>query len=145
MTPFDFRTLRLSPERYTAAFEAGDRLGSLVGARCVALSDVDCVYEYEVSPEHFNPNGVLHGGALFTVMDSSQGLFMHAILDERFVGSVTGTATIRYEKPVTEGTVSIRTVLDRQEGRKYFLRSVASQNGVAVASLDEVWIAIERT
>jgi uncharacterized protein (TIGR00369 family) len=142
MTQFDFRSLRREKDRYVSAFEASDHLGSLVGATCVSLTDSECVYEYEVSARHLNPNGVLHGGALFTVMDSSQGLFIHFILDQQYRGGVTGTATVRYEKPVLAGKVSIRTHLERREGRKYFIRSVARQDEQVVATLDEVWIAI---
>jgi uncharacterized protein (TIGR00369 family) len=143
MPPFDFRKLRRSKAEYISTFEAGDRLGAMIGARCVSLSESECVYAYDVSPQHYNPNAVLHGGTLFTVIDSSQGMFMHYILDERFTCAVTGTATVRYEKPVREGTVEIRTFLDRQEGRKYVLRSEASQNGERVAWLEETWIALE--
>ena len=141
--PFDYRNLRRSKADYISAFEASDRLGRLVGAKCIALSDSECVYEYEVSSEHYNPNSVLHGGALFTVMDSSQGMFMHYILDERFAGAVTGTATVRYEKRVGEGIVEVRTFLDRHEGRKYILRSEATQHGQRVAVMDEIWIALD--
>jgi acyl-CoA thioesterase len=143
MALFDFRKLRRSKDDYIAAFEKGDRLGAMIGAKCVSLSESECIYIYEVSAQHYNPNGVLHGGALFTVADSSQGMFMHYILDERFTGAVTGTATIRYEKPLRDGRVEVRTFLQRQEGRKYFLRSEASQHGERVAWLEEIWIALE--
>lgn len=143
MPPFDFRTLRRSKADYIATFESGDRLGNVVGAKCISLSDSECIYEYQASPQHYNPNSVLHGGALFTVMDSSQGMFMHYILDERFACAVTGTATVRYEKPVAEGSVEVRTFLDRRDNRKYVLRSEASQNGARVATMDETWIALD--
>ena len=143
MPLFDFKNLRKAKDDYASQFELKDHLGAHVGAKCVSLSESECVYEYEVSASHFNPNGVLHGGALFTVMDSSQGMFIHYILDDRFVCGVTGTATIRYTKPVGTGTVTVRTFLDRRDGRKYFLRSVASQDGQLCATLDEVWIAVE--
>lgn len=142
MAPFDFRNLRRSKADYIAAFESSDRLGRVVGAKCISLSESRCIYEYQASSEHYNPNALLHGGALFTVMDSSQGMFMHYILDERFDCAVTGTATVRYEKSVGEGTVEVRTFLDRREGRKYVLRSEARQSGQRVATLDEIWIAL---
>jgi hypothetical protein len=70
-------------------------------------------------------------------------MFMHYILDERFTAAVTGTATIRYEKPLRDGRVEVRTFLERHEGRKYILRSEATQHGERVAWLEETWIALE--
>lgn len=136
------RELRKDPAKFQAAFEAADKMGRLIGARPISLSASESIFEYDVKPEHFNPNGILHGGALYTVMDSAQGAFLHFILDEKFKFAATGTATIRYDAAVSKGMVSIRTVLDRHEGRKYFLKSVATQDSKTVATLDEVWIAI---
>jgi acyl-coenzyme A thioesterase PaaI-like protein len=92
MAPFDFRKLRQSKGDYIAAFESADRLGAMIGAKCVSLSDSECIYAYEVSSQHYNPNELLHGGALFTVIDSSHGMFMHYILDERFWSRREGVA-----------------------------------------------------
>jgi len=142
MSDFGSKSLRTDAEAYSAAFEAKDQLGGFIGAKCVSLSDSECLYEYEVSSNHFNPNGLLHGGALFTAMDSSQGMLIHYILGSEFEYGVTGTATIRYEKPVKIGQVLIRTFLDRRDGRKYFIRSIATQQDQIVATLDEIWIAI---
>jgi acyl-coenzyme A thioesterase PaaI-like protein len=107
------------------------------------LSREECVYEYTASASHFNPNKILHGGALYSVMDSSQGAFVHFVLDPKYRYAATGTATIRYEAPITEGTARIRTWLRGQEGRKLFVSSEAcDENNKLLASLEEIWIAI---
>lgn len=139
-----FKELRNNAESYLKSFEDLDHLGNLIGAKPISVSKTECIFEYIVNPDHFNPNGFLHGGALFTVMDSSQGLFLHYVLDDKFNFAVTGTATIRYEKAVSEGTIQIRTFGDHHEGRKYFVKSVASKGSEILAILDEVWIAIEK-
>ena len=124
-------------------FVANDRLGALIGAQFVSLSPEACVYEYEATPEHFNPGGILHGGALFTAMDSSQGMFVFSLLDPSYRGAATGTATIKYLAPVREGTIRIRTTLTNREGRKLFVHSEAvDKAGTTVAILDEIWIAL---
>jgi uncharacterized protein (TIGR00369 family) len=124
-------------------FIANDRLGALLGARFVSLTPEECRYEYEAGEGHFNPGGTLHGGALFTVMDTSQGMFVFSLLDASFRVAATGTATIKYLAPVREGRVLVRTTLVKREGRKLFVHSDAvDAEGTAVAVLDEIWIAI---
>lgn len=118
-------------------------MGATMGARFVSLNLSECIYEYDVSEKHFNPNGILHGGALYTVMDSAQGMFVHAILDEQFKAAATGTATIKYLAPVRQGTVKIITKLKEKKERKIFVISKAyDENETPVAQLEEVWIAI---
>jgi uncharacterized protein (TIGR00369 family) len=129
---------------YTKRFVAKDKMGAHMGARFVSLTLQECIYEYTVSENHLNPNGILHGGALYTVMDSAQGMFVHAILDEtKYQAAATGTATIRYLAPVSEGVVRIVTTLKEQKERKLFITSKAyNAQNVPVADLEEIWIAI---
>lgn len=131
-------------EEYVRIFRERDRLGALLGARFVSLSSKECHFQYEAVPEHYNPNGTLHGGALFTVMDSSQGMLVHALLDPHEQAAATGTATIKYLAPVYRGVVSIRTWFIKREGRKLLIASEAvDSSGRQVARLDEVWIVLK--
>jgi uncharacterized protein (TIGR00369 family) len=137
--PNGSETGRFSPEEFVAR----DRLGTLLGARFISVTPEQCLYEYEASPSHFNPVDTLHGGALFTVMDSSQGMLVHALLNPPYRRALTGTATIKYLAPVRGGKVLVRTTLARREGRKLFVHSDAvDHKGVTVATLDEIWIAV---
>jgi uncharacterized protein (TIGR00369 family) len=130
---------------YTKYFVEKDKMGAHMGARFVSLSLQECVYEYEVSENHLNPNGILHGGALYTVMDSAQGMMVHAVLDDKYAGAATGTATIRYLAPVKTGTIRILTTIKEQSGRKIFVTSKAyNADQVLVADLEETWIAVNR-
>ena len=123
-------------------FVNGDRFGAFVGARFVSLVDGVCTYEYEVREEHFNPGGMLHGGALYSVMDTSQGMLVYSLVQPPQL-AVTGTSTIKYLAPVKRGRIVVTTSLARREGRKLFLHSDAvDENGVLVAVLDEVWIQL---
>lgn len=132
-----------SVKEYIEAFVANDRLGSKFNARPISLNTEECVYEYEAGEEDYNPKGILHGGALYAVMDSSQGMLMHYILDDTFKTAATGTATVKYLAPVRSGKITIRTKLISRERRKFFVHSDAvDANGNAVATLDEIWIAI---
>lgn len=129
--------------KYSRRFIEKDRMGATMGARFVSLTLSECIFEYEVNESHFNPNGILHGGALYTVMDSAQGMFVHAILDEQYKAAATGTATIKYFAPVLKGVVKTVTTLKEINGRKLFIVSKAyDENGVLVADLEEIWIAL---
>ena len=134
---------RANKDEFFKFFAENDQLGKLLGGRLVELTSEECVYEYQALPAHHNPNGILHGGALYSVMDSSQGAFVHFTLDSQWRAAATGTATIRYEAPVKTGKVRIRTFLKGRDGRKIFVRSEAhDEAGKLLASLEEVWIAI---
>jgi uncharacterized protein (TIGR00369 family) len=122
-------------------FIANDRLAALVGARFVTLADGVCVYAYEASEAHHNPGGMLHGGALFAAMDSSQGMLVYSLVAPASLAAATGTATIKYLAPVQHGRILITTRLAAREGRKLFVHSdAADEGGVTVALLDETWI-----
>jgi uncharacterized protein (TIGR00369 family) len=129
---------RFTPQR----FVENDRLGALVGARFVSLNDAVCTYEYEARDAHHNPGGMLHGGALYTVMDSSQGMLVYSQVQPLSVAA-SGTATIKYLAPVRRGRIVVTTTLAKREGRKLFVHSEAvDEEGVVVAVLDEVWIQL---
>lgn len=132
-----------NPKEFTEFFRDKDRMAVLLGVKPIMLSATECIYEYEVNSEHFNPNGILHGGALYSAMDSSQGAFVHFILEDTYRGAATGTATIRYNAPLREGVIQIRTWLKGRENRKLFVNSEAKDSaGHIVATLEEIWIAI---
>ncbi len=132
------------PEKYRKLFAEKDRLGSVLGCKFINISEKSCIYEYEPREDHFNPNGILHGGALFSVMDSSQGAFIHFILDPAYKYAATGTAIIKFHAPVTKGTITIRSWLKQTERRKlYVCSSATNSEGKEIATLDEIWIAIQ--
>lgn len=131
------------PAAYAAAFQKNDALGGLLGCRLVSISNDACIYEYEARPEHFNPNGILHGGALFTAMDSSQGAFVHFFLEDAYRYASTGSAEIRYRAPVKSGKVTIRTTLKERKRKILRVLSVATdESGGEIAILEETWVAI---
>jgi acyl-coenzyme A thioesterase PaaI-like protein len=135
--------LRIDADEYLRVFSERDVFGTRVGHRYVSISRDECISEYTALPEHANPNGIVHGGALYSAMDSAQGAYMHFILDDTFSFAATGTATIRYDSPLRNETVRIRTRLERTEGRKFFIASEATVADKRVALLNEIWIAVQ--
>jgi uncharacterized protein (TIGR00369 family) len=133
------------PARYLEVFGAHDGLGRLLGHRLLSISNERCLSEFVGRAELSNPNGILHGGALFSAMDSAQGAFMHFILEPEFEFAATGTATVKFHHPVRTERLRLETTLTGAERRKRFVRSVARfEDGTLVAELDEVWVAVSR-
>jgi acyl-coenzyme A thioesterase PaaI-like protein len=132
-----------NPAEFLSFFREHDKLGALVGAHPVSINQDECTYEYQASPGHYNPNDILHGGALYSAMDSCQGAFVHFILEDIYEGAVTGTSTIKYLRPIKAGKIRIRTWLAAKERRKLFVSTSATDEaGNEVAQLEEIWICL---
>jgi len=77
----------------------------------------------EVGERHLNPNGVVHGGVVFTLVDTAMGRAAMSVLDEgSYCASIE--VSVRFLRAVTEGRMTVRvTVLQagrrivQQEGR----------------------------
>lgn len=73
----------------------------LLGMRCTGVSDGMATFEMPASAQHYNPNGVVHGGSISSLADSAMGFavfstcgpgetFTTAELHLNFVKAVTG-------------------------------------------------------
>ncbi len=59
----------------------------------------------ELGDRHLNPNGVVHGGVLFTMVDTAMGKATMSVLDEgRFCASVE--VELRFIRPASEGSLT---------------------------------------
>lgn len=124
-------------------FMAEDGLGRLLGTHVVSLTPESCVFTYDVRPEHLNPVGILHGGALFSVMDSCQGMLVSFVVGGDGLTAATGTATIRYLAPVRSGRVVVSSTLVERQGRKLLVDSTAtSPDHTTLALLRETWVTL---
>lgn len=55
-----------------------------------------------IDPSMYNPNGVVHGGVLFTLVDWAMGAATHtAVAEGQFCASID--VHLRFFRPVTEG------------------------------------------
>ena len=61
----------------------------------------------DVGDDHMNPNGVVHGGVVFTLADTAMGWATLSVLDEgQFCASVE--VSVRFLRPVTAGRLRTR-------------------------------------
>jgi acyl-CoA thioesterase len=86
----------------------------------------------EVRPGLMNPNGVIHGGALFTMADTAMGAALYKTLAP---GEYCATIEIKihFLQPVTKGKIRCRTRLVHRGGRIAVLESHLSVGRQQVA------------
>ena len=86
----------------------------------------------EVRRELLNPNGVVHGGALFTMADTAMGAALHTTLAP---GEYCATVEIKihFLQPVTKGKIRCRTRLVHRGSRIAVLESHLSVGRLQVA------------
>ncbi len=64
-----------------------------------------CKAAIEIGPDHLNPNGVVHGGVLFTMVDTAMGKAAMSVLDEgQFCASVE--VQLRFIRPASAGPLT---------------------------------------
>jgi uncharacterized protein (TIGR00369 family) len=61
-----------------------------------------------VAEEHLNPSGTVHGGVTFSLVDTSMGMALFAMLDENQM-CVTAEIKIHYLAPIADGTITARS------------------------------------
>jgi uncharacterized protein (TIGR00369 family) len=75
------------------------------------------IWEYTVDPAHYNPNGVLHGGVLMTLLDTAMG---HAVAemvipDGKF--NAAAQMNVHFLLPIRAGLIRARAEV-RKLGRR---------------------------
>ena len=78
-------------------------LGVLLGFRCIEVGDGFAVFEASPRQEHYNPQGVIHGGWSASVLDSALGCAIETRIP---VGHSYGTIELKvnYVRPITDKT-----------------------------------------
>jgi acyl-CoA thioesterase len=92
------------------------------------------VWRLEVTPELLNPHGVLHGGAVYTMVDYSMGSTTMGALSP---GEICATIEIKisYLAGVRGGTLTCTTDIIKQGRKVVFLESkVTDDSGKLVAA-----------
>ncbi|GEM_PF-1084998 len=135
----------LSLADFKKAFQESDCFAQLVGYYPDHVEKGKCVYIFESNENHMNPYGILHGGALYAAMDSSQGLAVHTYLDlEKFWG-ITAEASIRYKQPFTKGKITIKTeIKEHKKTILYVISNAYDENNNLLAALEQKWMVLKR-
>ena len=76
----------------------------------------EAVAALDVSDRHLNPNGVVHGGVVFTLVDTAMGRATMSVLDEgRICASIE--VAVRYLRPINGGRL-VATASVLRAGRR---------------------------
>ncbi len=97
-------------------------------------NDGHAVYRLHVAPELLNPHGVLHGGAVYVMVDYSMGGAVMSVLPP---GDITATIEIKisYLAGVRGGVLTADTQIIKRGRRVMFLESkVTDEAGKLVAT-----------
>jgi uncharacterized protein (TIGR00369 family) len=85
-------------------FAAGERVGPL-GIVPREWGNGTAVWEYTVDREHFNPNSVLHGGVVMTLLDTAMGHAVAELVHPEGRINAAAQMNINFLLPVREGTI----------------------------------------
>jgi acyl-CoA thioesterase len=124
--------------RREAADFAGEQsvgpLGDLLGMATVERAPGKCRMRLQVDPAWHNPNGVLHGGVIYTLIDYSMGGAVQPNLPpDRACATIE--VKVSYLAGVREGALTVDTEVVRQGRNIAFLESkVRDENGKLVAT-----------
>jgi acyl-CoA thioesterase len=109
-------------------------LGDLLGMATVSREPGRCRMRLEVDPAWHNPNGVLHGGVIYTMIDNSMGGAVQPNLPQS-QACATIEVKVSYLAAVREGTLTVDTEVIRQGRNIAFLESrVRDETGKLVAT-----------
>jgi len=114
--------------------ESVGALGDLLGIRTVAREPGKSRMRLDVDPAWSNPNGVLHGGVVYTLVDYSMGGAVQPNLPEgQFCTTIE--AKISYLASVREGALTAETEVVKQGRNIAFTESkVTDDTGRLVAT-----------
>lgn len=107
----------------------------LVGLQPMWMADGRAVLAVTLRPEHLNPHGVVHGGVVYTLIDTAMGGALTSRLEpgER---CATLEIKINYLAPVADGTLECEAVVVERRRRIGVLEARVRERGhrlVAVA------------
>jgi acyl-CoA thioesterase len=103
-----------------------------VGIRIEQMHAGESLLSLELQACHFNSNGVVHGGVLFTLADTGMGAALLSTLSP-IESCATIEVKINYFRPVVEGPLSCRTEIVHRGRRTASLESTLLSDGKTVA------------
>ena len=87
----------------------------------------------KVDEKLFNPHKVLHGGVIYSMVDTGMGGAIYPLLDIKYETTATIEIKINYFKPVTSGTLLCNTTVAYKGKRTAVMDSEVLNDGNLVA------------
>ncbi|MFM8601911.1 MAG: PaaI family thioesterase [Actinomycetota bacterium] len=109
-------------------------LGRFVGMSVECTEPGTATARAAAGPEHHNPHGFVHGGVVFTLVDTSMGAAVMSMLPEGQRCS-TIECQVRFLRPVTLADLTCVTTVVKPGRRVFHLESrVTTDDGKVVAT-----------
>jgi uncharacterized protein (TIGR00369 family) len=112
--------------------EGSAGFGDLVGVRDLTADDGSAQLCLDVSDQHLNAAGTLHGGVLATLVDTAMGAAVRSSTGEDDVPA-TSQLTVTYLRPGRAGTVAVTARVRTQGEHLTVCEADAEQDGRALA------------
>ncbi|MCZ2860048.1 PaaI family thioesterase [Blastococcus sp. VKM Ac-2987] len=114
-----------------------------LGAHPESAEDGSARMTFEVTDEHLNPAGTLHGGVLATLVDTAMGLAVRTTTDEGEVPA-TSQLTVTYLRPGTPGSLEVTARLRTRGEHLTICEADVEQEGKALAHAVATFALLER-
>jgi uncharacterized protein (TIGR00369 family) len=92
-------------KRHPFAIPPGTAFGPL-NFTLRSVSPGHAVWEYRVDKAHFNPNGVLHGGVVMSLLDTAMGFAVTSQLVDEGRFNAAAEQSTRFLAPIRDGLVT---------------------------------------
>ena len=91
-------------------------------------------WSYEVKREHFNPNGVLHGGVVMALLDTAMGHAVAALVAADGAFNAAAQMSTHFLEPIRAGVVTARAEVKKCGKRLAVVEAEATDdNGTVLA------------
>lgn len=104
----------------------------LLGLELLRLDKDGCIMQLKIVPEHFNSTGRVHGGVVFSLLDSAMGAAVFGQL-EPHESAATIEAKINYTRAVTGGVLECRAKVMHAGTRTMVVDGEVWQDGALAA------------
>lgn len=104
----------------------------LIGLEVLNVDEDGCRMQLEIAAPHFNGTGRVHGGVIFTLLDTAMGAAVYARL-EAHEAAATIEAKINYTRAVTDGVLECRAKVMHAGSRTMVVDGEVWQDGALVA------------
>jgi len=120
------------PKEFPLESRGFNPFGELIGLNFSQVENGYSRCALQVSDRLLNPNGVLHGGVIYSLADTGMAGALHTDLDEG-ESCATVEISIVYLAAVTSGTLTCDTKLVHRSGKLAMLESKVENDGRLVA------------
>ncbi|MGY2065678.1 PaaI family thioesterase [Blastococcus sp. SYSU DS0619] len=114
-----------------------------LGARPETAEDGSARMSFEVTEEHLNPAGTLHGGVLATLVDTAMGLAVRTTTGEGEVPA-TSQLTVTYLRPGKPGPLEVTARLRTRGEHLTVCEADVEQSGKALAHAVATFALLDR-